>query len=196
MQVHVDRDKAADLGVSVAEIGRTLETLLGGRQVTGFKREGRDYRVMVKIQDQDRVKPSDISSLYVRGHQGEPLQLANLVTIQETVAPRELNHYGKMRAATISAGLAPGYTLGDALDYLEATARKYLPSGTQIGYAGESKEFKEASGSLYTTFFLAFLVIYLVLAAQFESFLHPFTILLSVPPRSHGRLNDSGRSRR
>lgn len=188
LQVHVDRDKAADLGVSVAEIGRTLETLLGGRQVTGFKREGRDYRVMVKIQDQDRVKPSDISSLYVRGHQGEPLQLANLVTIQETVAPRELNHYGKMRAATISAGLAPGYTLGDALDYLEATARKYLPSGTQIGYAGESKEFKEASGSLYTTFFLAFLVIYLVLAAQFESFLHPFTILLSVPPAVTGAL--------
>lgn len=188
LQVSVDRDKAADLGVSIAEVGRTLETLLGGRQVTGFTRDGRDYRVLVKIQDQDRMKPSDIGLLYIRGRQGEPIQLGNLVTVQETVAPRELNHYGKMRAATISAGLASGYTLGDALDYLEATARKYLPSGTPIGYAGESKEFKEASGGLYTTFFLAFLVIYLVLAAQFESFLHPFTILLSVPPAVTGAL--------
>lgn len=188
LDVHVHREKAADLGISVAVIGRTLETLLGGRIVTFFARDGKDYPVMVKVHDRDRVKPSDISALYVRGKEGELVQLSNLVTVRETVAPRELIHYDKMRSATISAGLAPGYTLGEALEYLERTVHEHLPSGTPFTYAGESKEFREATGNLYTMFVFALLVIYLVLAAEFESFVHPLTILLSVPPALTGAL--------
>ncbi|MGH7229791.1 MAG: efflux RND transporter permease subunit [Nitrospiraceae bacterium] len=188
LDVHVNRDKAADVGVSLATIGRTLETLLGGRMVTRFMHDGKEYPVMVKVHDRDRVKPSDINALYVRGHLGELVQLGNLVAVQETVTQSRLNHADKARSATITAGLAPGYTLGEALDDLEATARAILPAGTPIGYAGESKAFKEASSELYLTFGLALLVIYLVLAAQFESFLHPFTILLSIPPAITGAL--------
>ena len=188
LDVHVNRDKAADVGISIAVIGRTLETLLGGRTVTRFMQDGKEYPVVIKVQDRDRVKPADISTLYVRGGQEELVQLGNLVSVQETVTQSQLNHVDKTRSATVTAGLAPGYTLGEALDTLEATARQILPPGTPISYAGESKAFKEASSELYITFALALLVIYLVLAAQFESFLHPFTILLSIPPAMTGAL--------
>ncbi|MDF2970054.1 MAG: putative Multidrug efflux transporter, partial [Microvirga sp.] len=116
----------------------------------------------------------------------EPVPLSNLVSIQETVAPKALNHYDKMRAVTISASVAPGYTLGEALEGLETTARQIVPPGTRISYAGETKEFKEATGGLLFVFVLALVVIYLVLAAQFESFIHPLTILISVPPAVTG----------
>jgi multidrug efflux pump len=188
LDIHVHRNKAADLGVSVADVGRTLETLLGGRMVTTFARDGRDYPVMVKILDRDRVKPSDIGALYVRGHKGELVQLNNLVTVEETVVPSELYHTDKMRSSTITAGLAHGYTLGDALTFLEHAARDLLPPGVRVSYGGESRELKEAAGTLATTFVLAFIVIYLVLAAQFESFVHPFIILFSVPPAMAGAL--------
>ncbi|WP_447975181.1 efflux RND transporter permease subunit [Nitrospira sp. Kam-Ns4a] len=188
LQVTINRDKAADVGVPVAVIGRTLETMLGGREVTTFKREGEEYNVIVKLRDEHRATPADLSSLYVRSREGALIQLSNLVTLQETVAPRELNHYDKLRAAMITANVAPGYSLGEALDELERLAREVLPPGTRITYAGMSKEFKEASGSLYVTFGLAILLIYLVLAAQFESFVHPFTILLSVPSAVTGAL--------
>jgi multidrug efflux pump len=188
LDIHVHRNKAADLGVSVADVGRTLETLLGGRMVTTFARDGRDYPVMVKILDRDRVKPSDIGALYVRGNKGELVQLNNLVTVTETVVPSELYHTDKMRSATITAGLAPGYTLGEALTFLERAARDFLPPDVRVSYGGESRELKEAVGTLTTTFVLAFLVIYLVLAAQFESFVYPFIILFSVPPAVVGAL--------
>jgi multidrug efflux pump len=188
LDIHVHRNKASDLGISVADVGRTLETLLGGRMVTTFARDGRDYPVMVKILDRDRVKPSDIGALYVRGNKGELVQLNNLVTVEETVVPSELHHTDKMRSATITAGLAPGYTLGEALTFLERAARDLLPPGVRVTYGGESRELKEAAGTLAVTFLLAFLVIYLVLAAQFESFLHPFIILFSVPPAVVGAL--------
>ncbi len=188
LEVTINRSKAADVGVPVAAIGRTLETMFGGREVTRFKRQGEEYEVIVKLKDEDRMTPSDLSAVYVRGNQGALIQLSNLVTVQEKAAPKELNHYDKMRAATISANLGSGYTLGDALAYLETTAQEILPPGTRISYAGESKEFREATGSLYITFGLAILVIYLVLAAQFESFVHPFTILLSVPLAVTGAL--------
>ena len=188
LDIHVHRNKAADLGVSVADVGRTLETLLGGRMVTTFARDGRDYPVMVKILDRDRVKPSDIGALYVRGNKGELVQLNNLVTVTETVVPSELYHTDKMRSATITAGLAPGYTLGEALTFLERAARDLLPPGVRVSYGGESRELKEAAGTLATTFVLAFLVIYLVLAAQFESFVYPCIILFSVPPAVVGAL--------
>jgi multidrug efflux pump len=188
LDVQIHRNKAADLGVSAEDIGHTLETMLGGRVVTNFIRNGKEHPVLVKIRDRERVKPTDIAALYVRGDDDELVQLSNLVSIDETVVPTDLNHYDKMRAATITAGLASGYVLGDALDFLETTVRDSLPSEVTIRFGGESKEFQEASGTLLLTFILAFVMIYLVLAAQFESFIHPLTILMSVPPAVAGAL--------
>ena len=188
LMVQVQRDKASDLGISIAAIGRTLETMLGGRPVTTFIRDDRAYNVVVKIQDQERVKPSDIGGLYVRGHENQLIPLANVVAIQEKAVPQELHHHDKMRAVTISAGLGDGYSLGESLAVLDAAAQDLLPAGSRVSYAGESKEFKEATGGLLLTFVLALLVVYLVLAAQFESFIHPLTILLAVPSALMGAL--------
>jgi multidrug efflux pump len=188
LDVHVDRNKAADLGISVSSIGRTLQTLLGGRPVTSFNRDGREYSVIVKIQGQHRVTPSDIRALYVRGNHNELVQLSNLVSIRETVAPRELNHHNRMRSATLTAGVAQGATLGEVLAFLERTAQQFRTPGMTIAFSGESREFKEGTMKLYLTFLVALLIIYLVLAAEFESFIHPFTILFSVPPALTGAL--------
>ncbi|HXV23591.1 MAG TPA: efflux RND transporter permease subunit [Alphaproteobacteria bacterium] len=188
LRVTVDRDKAADIGADVATIGRTLETMLGGRQVTRFKREGRQYEVIVQVEDRDRQTPDDLSEIYVRGDEGEIVQLSNLVRVEESIAPRELNHFKQLRSATISASLAPGYTVGEALAYLDETAARVLPATAQIDYAGQSREFRTSSADLYFTFLLALIFIYLVLAAQFESFRDPFIIMLTVPLSMTGAL--------
>lgn len=186
LAVHTQRDKSADLGVSVVSIGRTLETLLSGRPVSTFLQNGRQYKVIVKVDDRHREKPSNISQLYVRGNDGALVQLDNVVTVQEVPAPEALNHYDRMRAVTISAGLADGYTLGEALRYLDETAQSFIKPGMRTAYAGESKTYAESNRNLYLTFVLALAVIFLVLAAQFESFRHPWTILLAVPPAMSG----------
>lgn len=186
--VEAHRDKAADLGVSVVSVGRTLETLLSGRPVTTFTQNGRQYKVIVKVDDRRREKPSDISGLYVRGKEGELAQLSNIVTVREEPAPESLNHVDRMRAVTISAGLAEGFTLGQALAYLNDVAKDVLLPTMRTTYAGESKTFVESNSNLYVTFALALGVIFLVLSAQFESFRHPFTILLAVPPAVSGAL--------
>jgi multidrug efflux pump len=188
LRVTVDRDKAADIGADVATIGRTLETMLGGRQVTRFKREGQQYDVIVQVVDQDRQTPDDLSEIYVRGSGGEMVQLSNLVRVEESVAPRELNHFNQLRAATISASLAPNYSVGEALAYLDAAAERVLPATAQTDYSGQSREFRTSSADLYFTFVLALVFIYLVLAAQFESFLDPFIIMLTVPLSMTGAL--------
>ena len=188
LRIEVNRDKAADLGIPIETIGRTLEALLGGRRTTMFMREGKEYPVIVQTQAQHRGTRSDIEQLQVRGAQSDLIPLSNLVTVREAVAPKQLNHYEKLRAVTISASVDSGSTLSQSLASLEKLARKHLPPGASISYSGESKEFKESSGHLYITFLLALLVIYLVLAAQFESFVHPVTILLSVPPAIAGAL--------
>lgn len=180
LRVKVDREKAATLGVSVEEIGRTLETMLGGRKVTRFKRGAEQYDVLVKIADDERQTPTVLSSIYVRSSRGEIIPLSNLVALNEGVAPRELNHFNKLRAATITANLAPTYSMGEALQFLEQTVREIAPDA-QIDYGGQSREFKESSAALSFIFMLALAFIYLVLAAQFESFRDPFIILLSVP---------------
>lgn len=180
LRVTVDREKAATLGVSVEEIGRTLETMLGGRKVTRFKRGAEQYDVLVKIADNERQTPTVLSSIYVRSSRGEIIPLSNLVSLNEGVAPRELNHFNKLRAATITANLAPTYSMGEALQFLEQTVRDIAPEA-QIDYGGQSREFKESSAALGFIFTLALAFIYLVLAAQFESFRDPFIILLSVP---------------
>lgn len=188
LKVLLDRDKTASVGVEVGQVGRTLETLLGGRQVTRFKREGEQYDVIVKLRDEERTNPDDLSSIFVRGNDGELIQLANLVRINETVAPKELNHFDRLRSATISANLAPGYSLGQALEFMEGAAQEVLTAGAKTSLDGQSREFKESGVALYLTFVLALIFIYLVLAAQFESFLSPFIIMLTVPLAMTGAL--------
>ncbi len=188
LAVETSRDKSADLGVSVASIGRTLETLLSGRPVNTFMQNGRQYKVIVKVDERYRATPSDISKLYVRGNDDALVQLNNIVTVKETPAPQALNHFDRMRAVTVSAGLAEGFTLGEALNYLDTTSRDIIKPGMRTAYAGESKTFAESNRNLYMTFVLALAVIFLVLAAQFESFRHPWTILLTVPPAVSGSL--------
>ena len=188
LKVDVQRDKVANVGVAVADIGRTLETLLGGRDVTRFKRNGEQYDVIVKVEDAERRTPSDLDSVYVRGRDGELVQLSNLVTVRETVAPKELNHFDRLRSATLKANVADGYALGEVLEWLEQQAAEVLPASARIDYAGVSREFKESSEALYLTFALALVFIYLVLSAQFESFRDPFVILLSVPLAISGAL--------
>jgi multidrug efflux pump len=181
LRVAVDRDKAADLGVEIADIGTTLETLLGGRQITRFKRAGEQYDVVVQVAGEERRVPADLGSIYVRGRDGRLLQLDNLVSVKETVAAKELNHFNRLRAATVQGNVAVGYTLGDALGFLENTANEVLPPTARTDLDGQSREFRESSTALHLIFGLALLFIYLVLAAQFESFLDPFVILFTVP---------------
>jgi multidrug efflux pump len=174
--------------VQVDTIGRTLETFLGGRQVTRFKRDGEQYDVIVQVADADRRNPSDISDIYVRGRDGSMISLDNLVSVKETIAPRELNHFGQRRAVTITANLAPGYTMGEALTSMDAIANQILKPGYAVDYNGQSREFRQSSSSLAFTFTLALAFIYLVLAAQFESFRDPFIIMLTVPLSMAGAL--------
>jgi multidrug efflux pump len=182
MEVLLDRDRAADLGVPSEEVGATLESMIGSRKVTTFAREGEEYYVVVQAQRSDRESPTDLSNIYVRSRTTNALiPLSNLVRLEERADAKELNRYNRMRAITISASLAQGYPLGDALSFLETTARTELPATARIGYKGESLEFKNSSGAVLFTFFIALLVVFLVLAAQFESFIHPFVIMLSVP---------------
>lgn len=179
--VKIDRDKLADVGVRVEDVGRTLETLLGGRQVTRFKQEGEQYDVIVQLADKDRTRPNDLTAIFVRGQDGKLIQLSNLVKVEETVAPKELNHFNRLRATIISADLAPGYSLGEALNFMEQTARETLDNSVQIALDGQSREFRESGAELWLTFGLALIFIYLVLSAQFESFTSPFVIMFTVP---------------
>ena len=180
LRVGVNREKLADVGVPVETVGRTLETLLGGRIVTRFKRDGEQYDVIVQVADADRTNPRDITDIYVRGRGNEMIQLANVLAVSEGVAPKNLNHFQKLRSATISAGLGPGYTVGQAVDYMQATAKRVLPEA--VGdLSGQSREYRDSAGSFALVLALAAIFIYLVLAAQFESFRDPFIIMLSVP---------------
>jgi multidrug efflux pump len=188
IRLDVDRERAADMGVSVDAIARTVETLLGGRSVTRFKRDGEQYDVVVQTESAQRSTPEDIDRLFVRGRGGAMIPLASLVTTREVVVPRELNHFAQRRSATITANLAPELSLGEALDFMDATARDILPEGYTTALNGESREFRNSSGSLAIVFALSLLFIYLVLAAQFESFVDPLIILLSVPLSMLGAL--------
>jgi multidrug efflux pump len=188
LSVSLNRDKASDSGVQVETVGRTLETMLGGRQVTRFKQDGEQYDVIVQVANADRTRPEDISDIYVRGKNGAMISLASLIDVDERVSPRELNHFGQRRAVIITANLAPGYTMGEALKYMEEAAGRILPPGYAVDYAGQSREFKTSSASLAVTFVLALAFIYLVLAAQFESFRDPFIIMLTVPLSMTGAL--------
>jgi len=187
LEIQIDRERAAALGVSVDQIGSTLQTLLGGERVTRFKRGDHQYEVMLQVPVGDRDTPSTIQGLYVRGTQGL-VQLASVTHVSENVAPRELNHFNRVRSATLSASMVPGVTLGKALTDVQAIARRVLPPGIRTDLGGESREFAESSGGLNYLFIVALVFMYLVLSAQFESFIHPLTILLSVPLAVFGAL--------
>ena len=188
LKVSVNREKISDVGASVEAVGRTLETMLGGRQVTRFKKDGEQYDVIVQVAETDRRTPTDISEIYVRGKNNEMVQLSNLVVVRESVAPKNLNHFNRIRAATITATLAPGYPLGDALASMQDAAKRVLPPTVQTDLNGLSREFRDSSTEIYFVFLLALAFIFLVLAAQFESFIDPFIIMLTVPLAVTGAL--------
>ena len=188
LKIAVNRDKIADVGVNVDAVGRTLETMLGGRQVTRFKNDGEQYDVIVQVADVDRSNPDDITNIYVRGRNNEMVQLSNLLSVRESVAPRSLNHFNKLRAARIDANLAPGYAVKDAIEFMKDASKRVLPPTVQNDLSGQSREFRDSSGSIYLTFVLALAFIYLVLSAQFESFVDPFVIMLTVPLSMTGAL--------
>ena len=188
LKVDIDRNRAAAMEVSIADIGRTLETMLGSRFVTTLNDRGIQYNVVLQARNKDRETPNDLENIYVRNSNNNLIPLNNLITTKETAAPKELNRFDRMRSVTISASLAPGYSLGEALDYLDNLALTSLPPEARISYAGQSREFRDSSSSLMITFGLALLIVFLVLAAQFESFVHPIIIMLSVPLAITGAL--------
>jgi multidrug efflux pump len=188
IKVSIDRQRAADLGVGVDVIGRTMETLLGGRQVTRFNMNGEQYDVMLQVEGQDRNTPQALQSIYLMGRGGQAVQLSSLVQVEENVAPKELIRFNQLRSATITAVPGPGYSLGDALAVLDRAAAKVLPASFQTDYSGQSREFKQSGSSILLVFLLALGFIYLVLAAQFESFVDPVVIMVSVPLSLTGAL--------
>ncbi len=188
LRIEVDRDRAADLGVGIDAVARAIETLLGGRNVTRYKRDADQYDVIVQTQASGRNTPDDIDRIYVRGRNEAMIPLSALVKVRETVSPRELNHFGQRRSVTITANLSPDYSLGEALKFMDATAAKVLKTGYSTDLAGTSREFRNSQGALAIVFVLALVFIFLVLAAQFESFVDPLVIMLSVPMSMIGAL--------
>ncbi len=188
VRVNINRDKLGDIGVNVDTVGRTLETMLGGRQVTRFKRDGEQYDVIVQVAPLDRSTPADISDIYVRTREGTMVQLANVVDVRESVAPQSLNHFQRLRAVKITGTLAPGFTIDEALKAFDRIAQKTLAGAAQTGLDGQSREFRASGSEIYFVFVLALFFIYLVLSAQFESFISPFVIMLSVPLSMTGAL--------
>jgi multidrug efflux pump len=188
VEVEIDRDRVADTGLDISVIGRTLETLLGGRNVSTFQIGSEQYDVTVALPPAERASPDTLSRIFVRNASGEMIQLANVVKIRETVAPRELRRFNQLRAITIEANLTPGYTLGEAIAAVNGAAREVLPDGTITDLTGQSREFRDASSNLAFVFVLALAFIYLVLSAQFESFRDPVIIMLSVPLSMTGAL--------
>jgi multidrug efflux pump len=188
LTVSFDRDRAEDLGVSVRDVAATLQTMLGGREVSTFTRNNKLYDVIVRLDPSERATPSDVSGLYVRGADRQLVQLSGLTRVTEGVGPQQLIHFNRVRSFTLSANLKPGFTLGQALDSLDALAREVLPEGSTTALSGESRELEESGGALYFAFGLALLVVFMVLASQFESLVHPFTVLLAVPLAVTGAL--------
>jgi multidrug efflux pump len=188
LRIEVERDKAADLGVSVEVVAKAIETLLGGRNVTRYKRDGEQYDVIVQTQASGRTTPDDIDRIYVRGRNDAMIPLSALVKVRESVSPRELNHFGQRRSVSFTASLSGDYSLGQALRFMDETSAKILKTGYSTDLNGTSREFRNSQGALAIVFVLALLFIFLVLAAQFESFVDPLVIMLSVPLSMLGAL--------
>ncbi len=179
--VSVDRERAASLGVSVADVGTTLQVLMGGVDLSDFERESERYEVIVQARDSARVTPEDLSSLYLRGEGGRLVQLASVVNVEEGVSPNQINHFDRRRSITVSSNLSGGLALGTALERVQETADEVLPEEFTTAVAGQSQDFRESFQSLLFALAMAVVAVYLVLAGQFESFVHPFTIMLALP---------------
>ena len=188
LRISVNRERAADLGVGVDVVARAIETMLGGRTVTRYKRDAEQYDVIVQTEARGRTTPENIDSIYVRGRNDAMIPLSSLVNVKESVSPRELNHFGQRRSVTITANLSPDYSLGEALKFMDDTAAKVLKPGYTTDLNGTSREFKSSQGALGVVFLLALVFIFLVLAAQFESFIDPLVIMVSVPLSMIGAL--------
>lgn len=188
LRISVNRERAADLGVGVDVVARAIETMLGGRTVTRYKRDAEQYDVIVQTEARGRTTPENIDSIYVRGRNDTMIPLSSLVNVKESVSPRELNHFGQRRSVTITANLSPDYSLGEALKFMDDTAAKVLKPGYTTDLNGTSREFKSSQGALGLVFVLALVFIFLVLAAQFESFIDPLVIMVSVPLSMIGAL--------
>lgn len=187
--IDVDKTRAADLGVSIEAIGRTLQTMMSERRVTTYLDNGEEYDVILQAKPDQRATTTDLTNIYVQSSTtGRLIPLENLTSVRNVADAGQLNRYNRLRAVTISANLAPGYTLDEALGFLEDIVRSELPVSAQIDFKGESREMKESEGGLLFAFGLALLVVFLVLAAQFESFVHPFVIMLTVPLATFGAL--------
>lgn len=185
----VDYERAADLGVSIEAIGRTLETMMGGREITTFLERGEEYDVIVEGERNEQRSFSDIQNIYVHSSRsGELIPLANIVTIKEYAAAETLSRFNRIRAITLSANLADGYRLGEAIQHMQTLARSHLPPQAIIDYKGQSRDFINSGSSVIFVFLLGLLVVFLVLAAQFESWIHPFVIMLTVPLAMGGGL--------
>ncbi|MGL5360249.1 MAG: efflux RND transporter permease subunit, partial [Shewanella sp.] len=189
LRVVIDTDRAASLGVSIANIGRTLESMLGSRLVTTFMREGEEYDVIVEGERAKQTTPADLNNIYVRSERTKELiPLSNLVTVTEFADASSLNRYNRMRAITLEANLAEGYSLGEAIDYFDQLARTHLPAEAVISYKGQSLDYQESGSSMYFVFILALGIVFLLLAAQFESYIHPMIIMLTVPLATVGAM--------
>jgi multidrug efflux pump len=189
LRVAVDRNRAADLGISTANIGRTLEALMGSRRVTTYIDNGEEYDVLIEGDYDGKRTPTDMTNVRVRSETtGRLIPLSSVVSIEEFADSGSLNRYNRMRAITFDANLAPGFSVSEAVTHFEGLIRDHLPDTATIGYKGETLKFKETSGNLQFVFFLALVVVFLVLAAQFESFVHPITIMLTVPIAIGGAL--------
>jgi multidrug efflux pump len=187
-RINIDRDKATLLGVSTRDIGETLQYALSGQRMGYFYMNGKQYQILGEINRQQRNTPLDLKTIYLKNNQGQMIQLDNMVELEETVAPPQLYRYNRFSSATITSGMAPGVTLGEALDEMDKIAKETLDDTFRTALAGDSKDFRESSSSLMFAFVLALVLIYLVLAAQFESFKDPFVIMLSVPLALAGAL--------
>ncbi len=180
LDVEIDRARAADLGVPVADVASSLESLFGGRQVTQYKRESRQYDVILQIEDAARLSPSDLGRVYVRSDRGALVQLSNVVTATETITPEEYPHFNRLRSISIKGRLVPGKTVGDGVDFIDGIAPDILPEGYSYAWDGETREFVESAGDTFSLFALGLLFTFLILAAQFESWVHPITIYTGV----------------
>jgi multidrug efflux pump len=188
LRIHIDRDKASTLGVSTQNIGQTLQLALSGQRFGYFFMNGKQYQILGDLARNDRNKPLDLKSLYVRNNYGNMVQFDNLVTLTEETAPPQLNRYNRFVSATISAGLAKGKTISEGLDEMDKISKEVLDDSFRTALAGDSKDFKESSSSLMFAFVLAIILIFLVLAAQFESFKDPFIVMMTVPLALTGAL--------
>jgi multidrug efflux pump len=188
LRIHIDREKASTLGVSTQNIGQTLQLALSGQRFGYFFMNGKQYQILGDLARSDRNKPLDLKSLYVRNNFGDMIQFDNLVTISEETAPPQLNRYNRFVSATISAGLTKGKTISQGLDEMDKISKSVLDETFRTALAGDSKDFKESSSSLMFAFMLAIILIFLVLAAQFESFKDPLIVMMTVPLALTGAL--------